>query len=102
MLKGEGVPALWKGAIPTVIRATAYTSAQLISYDICKEKLTKLLPDETHPLITQSSSSVIASIAVALFVLPFDNVKTKLMKQKAGKDGKLPYKGLLDTFGKTF
>jgi hypothetical protein len=43
-----------------------------------------------------------ASIAVALFVLPFDNVKTKLMKQKAGKDGKLPYKGLVDTFGKTF
>jgi len=80
MVRKGGVKAAWKGAVPTVLRATAYTSAQLISYDICKEKLTKMLPDDTNPLITQSSSSVIASIAVALIVLPFDNVKTKLMK----------------------
>lgn len=42
-----------------------------------------------------------AAVATAVFSLPFDNMKTKIQKQKPGPDGKLPYSGLPDCFAKT-
>jgi len=42
-----------------------------------------------------------AAVAVALCSLPFDNVKTKLQKQKAGPDGKVAYNGVPDCFKKS-
>ena len=33
--------------------------------------------------------------------LPFDNIKTKLQKMKAGSDGKMPYSGVFDCFYKS-
>ena len=44
---------------------------------------------------------MISAIAIALFSLPFDNVKTKIQKMKAGQDGKLPYSGVPDCFAKS-
>lgn len=44
---------------------------------------------------------MLAAVAVAVISLPFDNMKTKLQKQKPDKEGKLPYKGLPDCFAKT-
>jgi len=35
----EGVLSLWKGAVPTIIRATALNVAMLVSYDTVKEKM---------------------------------------------------------------
>ena len=44
---------------------------------------------------------MVSAIAIALFSLPFDNVKTKIQKMKAGQDGKLPYSGVPDCFAKS-
>ena len=44
---------------------------------------------------------MIAAVATAVGSLPFDNIKTKMQKQKAGPDGKLPYKNLLDCVKKS-
>ena len=44
---------------------------------------------------------MIAAVAVALGSLPFDNIKTKMQKQKAGPDGVMPYKNILDCFSKS-
>lgn len=53
-------------------------------------------------------SSAISGVATACLSLPFDNVKTKVMKQKIGiifinkgPDGKKPYSGLIDCFRKS-
>lgn len=46
-------------------------------------------------------SSAISGVATACLSLPFDNVKTKIMKQKAGPDGKKPYSGFIDCFKKS-
>jgi len=46
-------------------------------------------------------SSWIAGIFASWFSLPFDNVKTKLQKMKAGADGKMPYSGLFNCFLKS-
>jgi len=48
------------------------------------------------------ASSFIAGLFAAFLWLPFDNMKVKIQKQKPGADGKLPYKGLIDWFVKTF
>lgn len=53
-------------------------------------------------------SSAISGVATAFFSLPFDNIKTKIMKQKKGifynylgLDGKKPYSGFIDCFAKS-
>ena len=54
------------------------------------------------------AASAMSGVAVACISLPFDNVKTKIMKMKAGKlyiildpQGNLPYKGFIDCFSKS-
>jgi len=44
---------------------------------------------------------MIAAISVAIGSLPFDNIKTKMQKQKAGPDGKMPYDSIPDCFKKS-
>lgn len=41
-------------------------------------------------------ASTMAGTAAAVLSLPFDNAKTKLQAQKPDKDGKLPYKNIVD------
>ena len=43
---------------------------------------------------------MVSAVAVAVISLPFDNLKTKLQKQKA-VNGVMPYKGMPDCFLKT-
>lgn len=43
---------------------------------------------------------MISAIATSFISLPFDNLKTKLQKQKA-VNGVYPYKGMPDCFAKT-
>jgi len=51
--------------------------------------------------LTYISSSFIAGFLAAFLGLPFDNSKTKIQKMKAGPDGKMPYKGIVDCFVKS-
>lgn len=53
-------------------------------------------------------ASAISGAATSVFSLPFDNIKTKIMKQKIGMhwfyigpDGKKPYSGFIDCFRKS-
>jgi len=47
------------------------------------------------------TASAISGISVACISLPFDNIKTKIMKMKKGVDGKMPYSGFIDCFAKS-
>jgi len=42
-----------------------------------------------------------AGVVCSFSSLPFDNIKTKLQKMKAGPDGSLPYTGVADCFKKS-
>ena len=95
----EGVTGLWKGAAPTVGRAISLNIGMLVSYEEAKERVRKLIGAGKPQLLI---ASAISGVFTALFSLPWDNVKTKLQKMKAGPDGVLPYKGVGDCFGKTF
>lgn len=101
IVKEEGVLSLWKGSTPTVLRALAMNICMLVSNDEIKERICHMKgiakPDKSTVLAGAAVSGFIASFAS----LPFDNIKTKLQKQKAGPDGKLPYSSFFDCFGKT-
>ena len=47
------------------------------------------------------SGSIIAGIICSVISLPADNIKTKLMKMRADKDGNFPYKGFSDCLHKS-
>ena len=96
--KSEGVAALWAGAAPTVVRAMALNFGQLAFFSEAKSQLkqTTSLSPQTQTL----TASAIAGFFASFFSLPFDFVKTRLQKQSKGPDGKLPYKGMIDCFGK--
>jgi len=43
IVKEEGVLALWRGSLPTVVRGTTITVVMLATFDEVKEKLSKIL-----------------------------------------------------------
>lgn len=100
IVSDEGVTALWKGAVPTMLRAVSLNCAMLVTYDTVKESLTTSMKDSS-PFTIQVTSSMVAAVAVAVCSLPFDNVKTKLQKQKPNPDGSVAYKGVPDCFTKS-
>jgi solute carrier family 25 oxoglutarate transporter 11 len=96
--KSEGIGALWAGALPTVARAMALNFGQLAFFSEAKVQLKKNTDLSTR---TQTlTASAVAGFFASFFSLPFDFVKTRLQKQQKGPDGKVPYRGMIDCFGK--
>lgn len=98
--KEEGFSALYKGLGPNILRGMSMNVGMMACYDQAKEVVAKLLNDpmENGPSMgTKLGSSAVAGFTAALFSLPFDVVKSRLMAQK--KDpatGKFPYEGITD------
>jgi solute carrier family 25 (mitochondrial oxoglutarate transporter), member 11 len=101
IIKEEGVMALWKGSFPTILRALAMNIMMLTSNDEIKEWLTKARKQSKPDMSTVLTASAISGFLSSFVSLPFDNIKTKMQKQKKGADGTLPYKSFMDCFNKT-
>jgi len=88
----EGIRSLWKGATPSMVRASASNLGLFTTYETCKEQFALLMPNN------KSLSWILASFAAGFMCsfisIPFDNAKTKLQSQKPLPDGKLPYKNI--------
>lgn len=101
IVKEEGFFSLWKGSTPTIIRALALNMMMLTSNDEIKETLTRwrglAKPDQTSVLTASAISGFLSSFVS----LPFDNIKTKMQKQKPLPDGTLQYKSFVDCMAKT-
>jgi len=104
--KEEGVGALYKGLGPNILRGMSMNVGMLACYDQAKEVVAKVLNDpmENGPsLTTKMGSSCVAGFTAALFSLPFDLIKSRLMAQKPDpQTGKMPYKGITDCAVKIF
>ena len=98
--KEEGVQSLWKGALPTMLRAMALNTCMFVTYDTAVE-LARASMGNSSEVGIQIGASCIASVATSVGSLPFDNIKTKIQKQKAGPDGVMPYSGIPDCFSKS-
>lgn len=104
--KEEGIGALYKGLGPNILRGMSMNVGMLACYDQAKEVVSTVLNDpmtDGNPRIsTKLGSSAVAGFTAALFSLPFDLIKSRLMAQKPGADGKLPYSGVVDCAVKIF
>jgi solute carrier family 25 oxoglutarate transporter 11 len=98
--KEEGFGALYKGLAPNILRGMAMNVGMMACYDQAKEACAKVLDDPMTggqpALKTQLASSAIAGFTAALFSMPFDLVKSRLMAMKPDVSGKMPYKGIID------
>lgn len=96
----EGVGALYKGLLPNVLRGMSMNVGMMACYDQTKEMVAKLLNDpmtDGPSLSTRLGASAAAGFTAALFSLPFDLIKSRLMAQKPDpKTGLFPYKGIVD------
>jgi solute carrier family 25 oxoglutarate transporter 11 len=96
----EGVGALYKGLAPNILRGMSMNVGMLACYDQAKETVAMLLNDPMTngpSLPTRLGASATAGFTAALFSLPFDLIKSRLMAQKPDPiTGEYPYKGVLD------
>ena len=101
IIKEEGVTSLWRGAVPTIIRAMALNFGMLGPFDEVKERLNKMTAGPKDTLSIRLTASAIAGFLCSFICLPFDNVKTKLQKMAKLPDGTYPYKSFVDCFSKS-
>lgn len=88
----EGVSGLWKGGVPTMIRAMALNLAMFTTYEEAKERFAVAMPNNQS--LAWFLASFLAGSCAATASLPFDNAKTKLQKQKPDVNGNLMYKNI--------
>lgn len=105
-VKEEGVGALYKGLAPNILRGMSMNVGMMACYDQAKEVVGKLLGDPMTNgpgLTTQIGASAVAGFTAALFSMPFDLIKSRLMAQKPDPvTGKLQYAGVLDCTAQIF
>ena len=98
--KEEGVGALYKGLAPNILRGMSMNVGMMACYDQAKEVIAGILGDPMTngpSLATRLGSSATAGFTAALFSMPFDLVKSRLMAQKPDVvTGEMPYKGIAD------
>lgn len=73
---------MWRGSIPTILRAMVMNMCILVPYNQVKEVLQKYMNETKETTFIRLFGSAIAGITASVGSLPFDNVKTKIMKMK--------------------
>jgi len=107
----EGFRTLWRGAGPTIMRASLITASQVTSYETAKEALQEHLGLQSGTFALNFSSAVISGTIACIVTSPFDVIKTRVMQADKGttplecvrrtvrSEGPLAfYKGLSATF----
>ncbi|XP_078000361.1 dicarboxylate carrier UCP2-like [Glandiceps talaboti] len=94
--KTEGVRGLYRGTLPNVTRNAVINSAELVVYDLTKEKILslKLLSDS---LPCHFVSAFCAGFIATCVASPVDVVKTRFMNSSKGQ-----YRGAIDCAVKMF
>ncbi|EDO47873.1 predicted protein [Nematostella vectensis] len=94
MSKEEGVLTLWRGYIPTAVRAMVVNAAQLATYSQAKQLLlsTKYFEDN---IVCHFGASMISGLATTVASMPVDIAKTRIQNMRI-IDGKPEYKGTMD------
>jgi solute carrier family 25 oxoglutarate transporter 11 len=78
----DGIAGLWRGSVPTIVRAMTVNCSHLVGYNESKERLIKYTGEKKETMAIRLAASAISGVAVSVCALPFDNVKTKVLKMK--------------------
>jgi len=102
--KEEGIGKLYAGLFPNILRGMSMNVGMMACYDQAKEVVAGILNDpmtDGPSLPTRMGASATAGFTAALFSLPFDLIKSRLMAQKPDPiTGELPYRGVMDCAAK--
>ena len=77
IVREEGMLALWKGTVPTCVRAMSMNFGMMVSFDTAREQL-NTITNTNDTLSTRLISSCIGGFSASLISLPWDNCKTKI------------------------
>ncbi|VVC96833.1 unnamed protein product, partial [Leptidea sinapis] len=102
--KHEGVLKLWSGLMPMFQRHAIYSGSRLIIYEqfrgYCKDENGKFLIREcgmADTALVHSAAAFTAGFVAAVVGTPADVLKTRLMNQPVGPDGRgTLYRGMID------
>ncbi|UJR14576.1 hypothetical protein I4U23_001572 [Adineta vaga] len=92
----EGVLRLWRGAIPTVVRAMIVNAAQMPTYSQTKQMLISA-DIMQQGLSLHVAASLVAALVTTTVSLPIDIIKTRYQNMKVIQ-GKPEYSGIVDVF----
>jgi solute carrier family 25 oxoglutarate transporter 11 len=101
IIKEEGLFTLWRGSSVTMGRAIAITCGQLTTFGEFKTIINNARGQTKDDILGRALASTCSGVVCSTCSLPFDNLKTKLQKMKADKNGVNPYNGLFDCFRKS-
>jgi solute carrier family 25 oxoglutarate transporter 11 len=97
--KDEGLPALWRGAAPTVIRACLLSSSTLAVYSEAKARLPEQFPVlKRTELGTMFAGTLVSSLVANVIVNPFDVVKSRIQSMAIVPGQPPMYSGMADCF----
>lgn len=100
----EGFAALYHGVAPNILRGMSMNVGMMSCNDQFQEMYAGLLGDPMTngpQLPTRILASLSAGFTAALFSMPFDLIKSRLMAQRPDPiTGEMPYKGVMDCITK--
>lgn len=79
----------------------AVNCSHLVGYNESKEQIMSYLGEKKETMNIRLVASAISGIVVSFIALPFDNVKTKILKMKPNAQGVFPYKGFFNCFARS-
>eukprot|EP00284_Hemiselmis_tepida_P012137 CAMPEP_0174916782 /NCGR_PEP_ID=MMETSP1355-20121228/2040_1 /TAXON_ID=464990 /ORGANISM="Hemiselmis tepida, Strain CCMP443" /LENGTH=339 /DNA_ID=CAMNT_0016161819 /DNA_START=70 /DNA_END=1089 /DNA_ORIENTATION=- len=92
-LKSGGLSSFYTGFTATILRDIPWNTLSFFFFNIFKTAYEGLLNMAPNQRDTMAIGAVGGALA-AVIMTPVDVVKTRLMLQKPGADGKLPYMGI--------
>lgn len=83
IVKNEGPRALFTGALPTVVRASAINAALAPGFQMTQQHMLDIMPDS--PYVATMVASIVSAFAGSVVSLPFDAVKTRMQRSTMGQ-----------------
>lgn len=96
----EGLKGLWKGVFPNVQRAFLVNMGELACYDHAKRFVIQNQIARDN-IFAHTLASIMSGLSATALSCPADVVKTRMMNQAAGKEGKIMYTSSYDCLVKT-
>ena len=97
LVRDEGILGLWRGSGPNIARATVLAAVELSTYDTIKQALIAANMVEPGTPSGVFVSALCTGFIASVVSNPFDVVKSRMMGQPVGSDGKgTLYKNMLD------
>ncbi|KAI5651995.1 mitochondrial carrier protein domain-containing protein [Phthorimaea operculella] len=96
LYKESGLLGFWRGAIPNVQRAALVNMGDLAAYDFSKQFLIREFHMADNAIV-HALAAFTAGFVAAVLGTPADVLKTRLMNQPVGPDGRGKlYRGMID------